>query len=147
MSLKDFQGRWKEVESKNDSEFYKQMELGWIKTFLMTKVFKRDFEIDVKSENVYEYRESKFGHRDEVTLGVENFRTTMMGKLKALANLEENILLIKIEVVESKNGIFGIKLQPGTVINVRMEVNASAGKMTHQMILNGVVMEKVLQRQ
>ena len=147
MSLENFSGRWIEVESKNDSAFYSEMGLGAIKKFIFMKFAKRDLEIIVKNEKVYEYIEQKFRHREEVTLGVEHFRTTVMGKVKALANLEQNVLVIKLEIVETNNSMFGIKLQPGTTIRVNMEVNALEGKINYQMILNGVAIEKVLKKQ
>ena len=149
MSLKKFHGRWKEVGSKNDVQFYEQMGLGRIGMFLMTKVVKRDMEILVKDEKAYEYIEgSIFRSREEVTLGVEHFRSTIMGKIKSVVNVEGNAMVMKLEVVETNNSFFGIKLQPGTTIDIRGELNSDDDNMaTHQMILNGVVMEKVFRRQ
>ena len=84
MSLKNFHGRWREVDSKNDEQFYKKMGVGSIGRLLMTKIIKRDMEILVKDEKVYEYIEgSIFRSREEVTLGVEHFRNTIMGKIRS----------------------------------------------------------------
>merc|ERR1711976_339525 len=103
MSLAVFNGRWKEIESENDSEFMKKaMGMGKTKRRIAKRI-KLYIEIQVKSETEYVYIHKLFGRKDEVTLGVEQVRDSEMGKGKATVKLENGVLLANYEVLTTND--------------------------------------------
>ena len=145
MPLQDFNGKWKEIESKNDSDFMKQMGMGKTKRRIAKRI-KLYIEISVKNEKEYVYIHKLFGRKDEVTLGVEQIRASEMGKGKATVNLEGNALVANYEVIETNDKRFGIKLPPGSKMVNRLEVNAAKDRLTMRTTFNGVTIEKILKK-
>ena len=110
MPLQDFHGRWREIETSGDSKFWSSMGVGWLKRFLLMKL-KRDFEIEVKNEKEYIYIEKRLKSREEVTLGVQHFRTNLLGRGKAMVNQKNDTLMFSYEILESNNSTFTREIQ------------------------------------
>lgn len=145
MVLQDFNGKWKEIESSNDSEFMKQIGMGKTKRRIAKRI-KLYIEINVKNENEYVYVHKLFGRKDEVTLGVEDVRVSEMGQGKALVNLEDNALVANYTVITTSDKKFGIKLPPGAQMVNRIALSPCKGKLFMSTTYNGVKIEKVLKK-
>ena len=145
MSLANFHGKWKEIESKNDSEFLKSVGVSKTKR-RVAKRMKVKCKWDVQDENCYIYTNKLMGVCDKIVLG-EAFETQSrtFGLARQISHLEEATgdLVSTITILKPDGNI---DVPEGTVLSNRISVNGKCDRLTIQTTHEGNTLVKIMKK-
>ena len=84
--LLDLQGKWKQVDSKNDSEMLKKFGVGKTKRRIIKRIKPR-IEFVIKSDTEYVIKSKPMNREDHVVLGKAEVRSSEIGNADTVVNL------------------------------------------------------------
>merc|ERR1712071_317557 len=145
-TLHSLAGKWKQIDSKGDSDVLKAVGIGKTKRRIIKRI-KQRFEIQVKSDTEYTFIHKLFNRRDDVTLGTPIIRDTELGKGSVLVKFTDGQLVAVYEVIEPGSSTFGPKLNKGAKMQNTIQVLApNKLQMTACFLDTGATMTKTFKR-
>lgn len=84
--ISDLQGKWKQVDTKNDSEMLKLFGVGKTKRRIIKRIKPR-LEFLVKSDTEYVIKSKPMNREDTVVLGKKEVRNTEIGSADTVVDL------------------------------------------------------------
>jgi len=136
--LMQFNGTWKECETKGDSECLKAMGVGKTKRRIVKKL-KIKLKYDVQSDSKVICTNKTFNKTEIIDLGVSKTFDSDLGTTDNLHNLEGNVLKSQVTMVKPNSSFK--KMQVGDVIETTVEIN-DKGQLVSTVRVKGATLVK-----
>ena len=128
MSLFNFHGKWKEIESKNDSEFLKSVGVSKTKRRI-AKRMKIKCKWDVQDETCFIYTNKLMGVEEKTILDeVRETKSTTFGQVKQISTLDDQGCLCSEITVLVSDGNMDVPV--GTLLKNKISVNKKLDRLT-----------------
>merc|ERR1712066_1216894 len=143
--LSDLQGKWKQVDSKNDSEMLKKFGVGKTKRRIIKRIKPR-IEFVVKSDSEYVIKSKPMNREDHVVLGKAEVRNSEIGNADTVVNLVDGEIRGHYKILSSTDKRFGIKMPIGAELTSNVRLSADKKELTVSSVYQNVEQIRIFKR-
>ena len=133
-----FEGKWKESESKNDSDFLKAIGVGKSKRRIAKRI-KSKIKYEIHNDTSYTFSNKTLRTSEKGQVGKSSRVKTNLGEADVLAKLEGNELHTEMVIRKAEESM---KLKDGDKVLSRSFINGK-GNLESHVTFNGATMVKI----